>query len=194
MPNTTEIVYYTAYWKNRLGELNNGLLFLNKSSYMLDSNYPCPSSSWTATEIWNKGLSYIAPLNSSQIQINTQYNTVGIDISPPIDQYKLNVNGAIYTANDVTANFNLNAKGTFQGFSGAGVFLSYESYGGRLESYDYNVSSYKNIAIAPNGGNLMIGTSSVGASKLKVVGLPTSSAGLSSGDVWNNAGVLNIIP
>ena len=105
MPNTTEIVYYTAYWKNRLGELNNGLLFLNKSSYMLDSNYPCPSSSWTATEIWNKGLSYIAPLNSSQIQINTQYNTVGIDISPPIDQYKLNVNGSI---NLINGSYNIN--------------------------------------------------------------------------------------
>jgi hypothetical protein len=105
IPNTTEIVYYTAYWKNRLGELNNGLLFLNKSYYMLDNNYPCPSSSWTATEIWNKGETYIAPINSSQIQINANYNTVGIDIFPPIDQHKLNVNGSI---NVINGTYNIN--------------------------------------------------------------------------------------
>jgi hypothetical protein len=92
-PNTTEMVYYTVYWKNRVGELSNGLLYLNKSDKMLDYNYPCPSSSWTAVEIWNKGTSYIPPLQTTQIQINTQYNNVGIDTSPSTDLYKLNVNG-----------------------------------------------------------------------------------------------------
>ena len=95
IPETTEMVYYTVYWKNRVGELSNGLLYLNKSSYTLDNNYPRPSSSWTATEIWNKGVSYIAPEQSTQIQINTQYNSVGIDTSPPTEVYKLNVNGGI---------------------------------------------------------------------------------------------------
>jgi hypothetical protein len=42
------------------------------------------------------------------------------------------------------------------------------------------------------GGNLLVGTSTNGASKLRLVGLPTSSAGLSSGDVYNLAGVLMI--
>jgi hypothetical protein len=105
IPETTEMVYYTAYWKNRIGELSSGLLYLNKSSYMLDNNYPCPSSSWTATEIWNKGTSYIAPLQSTQIQINTQYNTVGIDTSPPTEIYKLNVNGGI---NIIDGTYNIN--------------------------------------------------------------------------------------
>ena len=43
-------------------------------------------------------------------------------------------------------------------------------------------------------GKVIIGsTNTVGASPLNVKNLPTSSAGLATGDVWNNGGVLNII-
>lgn len=42
-------------------------------------------------------------------------------------------------------------------------------------------------------GNLLIGTSASGASKLRISGLPTSSAGLSAGDVWNSSGTLRIV-
>jgi hypothetical protein len=42
-------------------------------------------------------------------------------------------------------------------------------------------------------GNVLIGTSSTGSSKLRVVGLPTSSAGLSAGDIWNDGGTLKIV-
>jgi hypothetical protein len=50
------------------------------------------------------------------------------------------------------------------------------------------------VCLGTTSGNTLIGTATSGASKLRVVGLPTSAAGLSSGDVWNNAGVLNIVP
>jgi hypothetical protein len=43
-----------------------------------------------------------------------------------------------------------------------------------------------------NGGNVLIGTTTNGASKLRISGLPTSAVGLSSGDVYNMAGVLMI--
>ena len=41
-------------------------------------------------------------------------------------------------------------------------------------------------------GRVLIGTSSSGASVLRVVGLPTSAAGLSAGDIWNDSGTLKI--
>jgi hypothetical protein len=43
-----------------------------------------------------------------------------------------------------------------------------------------------------SGGNVLIGTATNGASKLRISGLPTSAAGLSSGDVWNDGGTLKI--
>ena len=42
-------------------------------------------------------------------------------------------------------------------------------------------------------GKVVLGSNSVGVSKLRLVGLPTSSAGLSSGDVWNSGGTLRIV-
>ena len=49
---------------------------------------------------------------------------------------------------------------------------------------------------APNnyfGGKVLIGTTTTtGTSKLRIVGLPTSAAGLGAGEVWNNGGVLTI--
>jgi hypothetical protein len=48
------------------------------------------------------------------------------------------------------------------------------------------------ILFNPLGGNVLIGTATNGASKLRIVGLPTSAAGLSSGDVYNLSGVLMI--
>jgi hypothetical protein len=41
-------------------------------------------------------------------------------------------------------------------------------------------------------GNVLIGSTTNGSSKLRIVGLPTSAAGLSSGDVYNLSGVLMI--
>jgi len=41
-------------------------------------------------------------------------------------------------------------------------------------------------------GRLLIGTTTEGNSLIRIVGLPVSSFGLVSGDLWNNAGVLSI--
>lgn len=104
--------------------------------------------------------------------------------------YKLRVNGAIFSDDYIQANNNITAKGTFQGFgpaSGSGVFLSYEPYGGRLESYDYGTQSYKNINISPNGGNVTIGSSATVTQKLylngslRIDGQLSATAGGSSG-------------
>lgn len=46
-----------------------------------------------------------------------------------------------------------------------------------------------------NGGNinLFLGTGTSNRGRLNITGLPTSSAGLVAGDIWNNSGVLNIV-
>jgi hypothetical protein len=56
--------------------------------------------------------------------------------------------------------------------------------------YD-NTAARHNITVS-SGGNVLINTTTSGASKLRIVGLPTSSAGLSSGDVWSDSGTLKI--
>lgn len=44
-----------------------------------------------------------------------------------------------------------------------------------------------------SGGNLGIGGSATTTSKLNIQSIPTSSAGLATGDVWSNGGVLTIV-
>jgi hypothetical protein len=61
-----------------------------------------------------------------------------------------------------------------------------------IQGYTRTFSATNNIAMQVDGGNVLIGTSTSGSSKLRIVGLPTSSAGLSSGDVWNDSGTLKI--
>jgi hypothetical protein len=68
------------------------------------------------------------------------------------------------------------------------------------ESYLYNITNTAFLFGTNNtermritsGGNVLINTTTSGASKLRIVGLPTSAAGLSSGDVWNDSGTLKI--
>ena len=92
-PNTTDDVYYTIYWKSRL-DGTSGRLYLNKSAESYSDNYPKPSSSWSASEIWNNGVSYIPPVSSSVISLSGE--KVGIGVVPTIDStYKLNVDGNI---------------------------------------------------------------------------------------------------
>ena len=43
-------------------------------------------------------------------------------------------------------------------------------------------------------GKLLIGTTTFGISNVRISGLPTSSAGLVSGELWNDAGTVKIIP
>ena len=53
-PNTTSIVYYTAYWNQRIGDnpSRTGELWLNRAENQNDAYRPAPSSSWTLKEIW----------------------------------------------------------------------------------------------------------------------------------------------
>jgi hypothetical protein len=50
------------------------------------------------------------------------------------------------------------------------------------------------VCLGTTSGNVLIGTATTGASKLRIVGLPTSAVGLSSGDIYSNLGILTIVP
>jgi hypothetical protein len=75
---------------------------------------------------------------------------------------------------------------------------------GHLNAYDDTGSAYLPVCIdggplvlnSASGGNVGIGKSNPG-SKLSIVGLPTSSVGLTAGDIWRdaaNGNVLKIVP
>jgi hypothetical protein len=91
---------------------------------------------------------------------------------------------SVLTGGDI---FTYNNGGIF--FSGAASFTS----GIFQNANGLNLQSGGSPRITiPSGGNVLIGTQTNGASKLRIVGLPTSAVGLSSGDVYNLSGVLMI--
>ena len=83
--------------------------------------------------------------------------------------------------------------GTFAGTGGTNkvVIGNYEG-AASIGAHSGALDAWANLAINFGGGNVLIGTTTSGASKLRIVGLPTSAAGLSSGDVYNLSGVLMI--
>ena len=95
---------------------------------------------------------------------------VGVGLTPLGNNYLIQSNSGISAGTSIVA------QGSLQGYTGAGLFMSYESTYGRLEAYDYATTTYKNIAIAPNGGSVGVATSIPSAS-LHVVGTGSLFAG-----------------
>jgi hypothetical protein len=117
-------------------------------------------------------------------QGNSYFNggSVGIGTDSPTDKLQMNGGKAIFA----TSNFN----GTSAG--GSVFVFSDDNNGGKIWAQKNGNSDWGYLALQPLGGNVLIGTSTNGASKLRISGLPTSAAGLSSGDVYNLSGVLMI--
>jgi hypothetical protein len=101
---------------------------------------------------------------------------VGINTTNPGTQFEVVSTAAINNAIKATAGGSTGYGGLFYGNDGT----------------TYAALGQNGVAGTFLGGNVLIGTGTNGASKLRIVGLPTSSAGLSSGDVYNLAGVLMI--
>jgi len=57
----------------------------------------------------------------------------------------------------------------------------------------FGIGSSPTQMVLNGEGNVLIGTSTNGGSRLRVVGLPTSATGLSAGDIWNDGGTLKIV-
>ena len=102
-PNTTSIVYYTAYWNQRVGDTSSPAtnIYINRSASQDGAYRVAPSSSWTATEIWDLGTPYIPPVGDTTITITS--GNVGIGAGPNA-LYKLSVAGDINVTGLVRVN------------------------------------------------------------------------------------------
>ena len=110
---------------------------------------------------------------------------------------RLQVSGTATFSSNVTFNQSSANDGFIQIFGNNSILnLGADKGGGAVLKYNSN----GNLDITPRSGyntiftsgNVLIGTPTNGASKLRIVGLPTSAAGLSSGDVYSLAGALMI--
>jgi hypothetical protein len=124
--------------------------------------------------------------NSGNLVTMDSSGKVGIGTASPATN--LEVAGRIRT----TATGTVPAAGT-----GPGVEIRSTSTIGYVYAYDRTLGDYMNMQIGPgimiqSGGKVGIGTSTPG-SKLSVVGLPTSAAGLSSGDIYISGSLLAIV-
>ena len=117
------------------------------------------------------------------------------------DNKRLRVNGTISSlAQDAFFLSNLgNTTDTknwsIQNLDSSGQFRIRAGNDAQTDGQNALVISRSGISITTisfSNGNVLIGTTTNGASKLRIVGLPTSAAGLSSGDVYNLSGVLMI--
>jgi hypothetical protein len=165
--NTGAATFSSSVTANTYVEIVGDLRFNSSSA---DRSIYFRGSTASPDANWKMG-TYISPTGAtivtSAATVIDVYGGAGADYgfmvrntsNSPLLQIAGNT-GQSYFLSSVQAGYNFLAKGTLQGYSGAGIFMSYESYGGRIESYDYSASTWKNIAIAPNGGNVGIGTTS----------------------------------
>jgi len=121
-----------------------------------------------------------------KLQVNgTFYNSGNVTIGTTNSVVRLHVQD---DGNTFSAHFSGNAQTN-------GIAFGTDSGNTPLiQGYTRTFSAITNISLQSSGGNVLIGTSTNGASKLRIVGLPTSAAGLSSGDVYSNLGILTIVP
>ena len=83
---------------------------------------------------------------------------------------------------------NLNTEYIIAGGQGGDTYLNAHSSLG----LNFRLSGVDKVKLLPSTG-LNILTDLKTTANINASNLPTSSAGLSSGDVWNNSGVLNIV-
>jgi hypothetical protein len=134
-------------------------------------------------------------LLSTPISITRSTGDVGIGLANP--NYKLSIQGSAgieaseeYFYFNSTYSIGNNARAKIRAVGSGGG----SGYGGdlRFSSRASNNVWNEDVMTISNNSFVGIGTTTPG-SKLSIVGLPTSSAGLSAGDIWNDGGTLKIV-
>lgn len=103
-------------------------------------------------------------------------------------------NGSLTNASYTSMGFLPGTSGSNQKFVLLYFNITDGAYVSALEWSNTSGTGVKtNMFVLKSGGKFVIGSGSAGSSVLAVHGLPTSAAGLSTGDVWNNSGILTIV-
>lgn len=138
------------------------------------------------------------------VNLATSSGSVGIGTSSPVRVLDVQstlaaiaatsttgTNTCYFQANNTGGTLNMGIDSSTGGsLFGAGGYTAGIWHSGNYP-LTFGTNNSERIRIAPNG-NFYIGKTS-GSSKFGINGLPTSSSGLSSGDVWNDSGTLKIV-
>ncbi len=180
----------------------------------------CPSASIITNSSATVGVGTTSPLSSVHV---VTPNSSGTNLISFIDQHSTNDAGADQflffktrgTPAAITAVQGGDALGsvTFGGYDGTTLPSPATEVGGArivgrtTEAWTTSAHGARiEIRTTPNGttgattrivvnqdGKIAIGSTTIGASILNVTGLPTSSAGLSAGDIWVDTGAANVL-
>jgi hypothetical protein len=142
----------------------------------------------------------IASLNGSNLSFYTNENNSGTTVT---ERMRISSGGSIGVNNTSPMNSAWGTDATTKQLSIDGSSYAVINLQGSTRKYSMGVGDgnfymcYDNTAarhnlVVSSAGNVLINTTTSGSSKLRIVGLPTSSAGLSSGDVWSDSGTLKI--
>ena len=198
-PATTSIVYYTAYWNQRIGDASSvaNNIWINRAANHGDTYRPAPSSSWTATEIWDLGTPYTPPSGDTTITITS--GNVGVGVAPDAN-YKLNVGGTIsaIVANPIgttdllnlryDANWGLRLQ---QNYTGVGN-IQYD-FIHRYNATNYNSLTFKGGSVGIGNtnptGTLCLGNSSLaGSDGFLLIGKNNGAGGARTQRIGYNSG------
>jgi len=175
------------------GQLNASTIYVNSTEYTY-SNYvtqvigPRPAADGIAN-LWLRPSDASANVGFSITATNSIFQ-IGNLVSDPFFTINYSSGAATFSSSVTVSsgggtNGRLGVRGTTND-SSAYAFEAANSSGSTL-------FIVRNDGITSVDGKLLVGTFTPGGSPLKVVGLPTSPAGLSTGDVWNNLGILTIV-
>jgi hypothetical protein len=156
--------------------INGGGLILNKLN---------PTAAGTVTIQQN-------PLTGSPVNIRTMSNL------HLMTQFNSNSNLTVthMSGLHIYGHYRTGGTGTLSVGTYYGVFLADPNEFGTGATITGDNWGFYQQGTAPTnyfGGKVLIGTTTIGTSKLRIAGLPTSATGLGAGEVWNNGGVLTIV-
>lgn len=144
----------------------------------------------------------LAIRNSGNTRDNFSVNDPGTQATLTDNTNGLVLNGAgasgEFLAGGNIAAFSANGSvylfGTSAGTTSKTGFGYYDGTQKRVAAEVTNVASgFGTLALMKSGGVVNIGGHATKTSPLNIAGLPTSSAGLNTGDVYSNAGILTIV-